>query len=67
MKTFEVEVRYTFTGTYQIEAKDRKEAIRIAEQDCGCVGPTFQTSNDQAVKDWQFPLHPEAKAVSISA
>jgi hypothetical protein len=67
MKTFTIEVRYSFTGTYQIEAENRKEAIRIAEQDCGCVAPIFQTSNDQAVKNWEFPLHPEVKAVSISA
>lgn len=66
MKTFSVEVHYTFIGSYQIQAENRAEAIRIAEQDCGCVGPSFQTTNDEAVKDWNFPLHPEAKAVSIS-
>ena len=66
MKTFTVEVRYSFTGTYTIEAESRKEAIRIAEEDCGCVSPTFHTSNDQQVKDWEFPTHPEVKPVSIS-
>jgi len=66
MKTFYVEVRYSFTGSYQIKAETRKEAIRIAEEDCGCSNPTFQTSNDQHVIDWQFPLHPETKAVSTS-
>jgi hypothetical protein len=66
MKTFTVEVRYSFTGNFTIEAETRAEAIRIAEEDCGCVGPTFHTSNDQHVKNWDFPIHPEVKAVSIS-
>lgn len=66
MKNYSVEVRYSFTGVYQIKAENRKEAIRIAEQDCGCVGPSFQTTNDEQVTNWEFPIHPETTAVSIS-
>ena len=66
MKTFTIEVRYTFTGTYQVKAENRKEAIRIVENDCGCCGPSHQTTNDEQVKDWDFPIHPEQQLVSIS-
>ena len=66
MRTFTVEVRYTFTGVYTIEAETKDEAIKTAETDCGCVNPEFHVANNPKVTQWDFPVHQEVKAVSIS-
>lgn len=66
MKTFTIEVSYTFTGTYQVNAESKQQAIEIVENSCGCVGPTYHTTlSDEQIPDWEFPVHPETKLVSI--
>jgi len=64
MKIYEVETRYSFTGSFFIKADNRREAILKAQQDCGCLLGSVQSSSSD-VLDWNFPVHPEAKVVSI--
>lgn len=65
MKTYKLKVTYSFTGTYTIEAESKKEAIRIAGEDCGCANPIYSTINLDQVKDWEFPIHANNKIVKL--
>lgn len=68
MKKHRVKVRYIFVGYYDILADDKSEARAVAEQHCGMMmGSGIRTSNDYQVKDWDFPMHPEVKIVSVTS
>lgn len=67
MKTYNVETAFTFTGTFEVKAKSKAEAIEMVEKHCGLViGGNIHTSlPDEVVKDWNFPVHPDKKVISI--
>lgn len=66
MKKHRVKVRYIFSGYFDVMAGDRREAERIVGQECGLVmGGSIHTGNDLQVADWDFPIHPETKIVSV--
>lgn len=66
MATFFVETRFTFTGTFEVKAKSKAEAIEFIEKHCGMVMDRgiHSTLPDDKI-DWEFPLHPEKKIVSV--
>ncbi len=67
-RIFQVLTRYEFEGIYNIEADSADEARRIAERDCGLVlGGNIHTSNDEAVKHWEFNTHPETVIIDVNS
>ena len=63
MKEHKLEVTYTFRGTVKIVAENFAEAIQIFDNDFGCVSPHYHTNNEEAVKDWDFDMHPQESNV----
>jgi hypothetical protein len=65
-KTYTVETRFEFTGTFEVKAKSKQGAIEFVEKHCGLVigGDIYSTLPDEDI-NWQFPVHPEKKIVSI--
>ena len=60
MKQFKIKVTYTFTGEFVVNADSRKEAKEIVDTNTGLTIGEVHT-NDDDVKDWDFPVHPEVK------
>lgn len=63
MQTFKLEVKYTYQGCYKVQAESLEEAQRIVLRDCGMVGASIETSNDEAISDWEFPMHPSSEII----
>jgi hypothetical protein len=60
MNTYTVKTRFTFTGTFFVEAGNRVEAKELVEQNCGLVlGGLPHSSLPVSEVDWDFPVHPE--------
>jgi hypothetical protein len=62
MRKFAVKTRFSFTGTFFVEAGNAIEAQELVEQSCGLVlggGPQSSLPVDEV--DWDFPVHPEKK------
>jgi hypothetical protein len=67
MKTYNLEVTFTFRGMVTVKADNRKEAIQTVEEDFGLVmGGSPHTTNDESIVNWDFNMHPEKNLVSIS-
>lgn len=65
-KTFIVETQFTFSGTFEVKAKNKQEAIELVEKHCGLVlGGNIHSSLPDEDIDWEFPVHPEKKVISI--
>lgn len=66
-KNYSVETRFEFTGTFEVKANSKQEAIEYVEKHCGLVigGNIHSTLPDEDI-DWNFPVHPGKKIVSIS-
>ena len=66
-KTFDVNVDYTFSGTYTIRAESPEMAREIVSQHCGMVmgEKGVHTSWGSEGVDWEFPVHPELKIRSV--
>ena len=66
MKKHRVKVQFIFDGYFDIVADNGQQAREIANRDCGLVmGGSIYTSNDEQVKDWDFPIHSETNVVSV--
>ena len=65
MKDYKIRVRYSFEGTFSIEAENWPQAKAIAREHCGMVSGGIHTNNDRHVKDWNFPTHPDVKIIFI--
>ena len=67
MKNFTVETRFTFNGTFEVNAKNKQEAIEMVEKHCGlCLGGDIHTSlPDEIIPNWDFKVHPDKKVISI--
>lgn len=59
MKKFKLNVRYTFSGVFEISSDSFDEAQTYFHQHCGCtLGGGIESSlNDEEV-DWEFGVHP---------
>jgi len=58
MKTYKINVTYTFRGHFIIEAETEQEARDIVFNDCGLNFGEIHTSNPDAVIDWDFDMTP---------
>ena len=59
MKKFTISVKYVFNGLFEVKAENREEALRIVKEDCGMTLGNIHTTDDEAVKGWNFDMHPE--------
>jgi hypothetical protein len=66
MKTYRVKTRFNFTGTFFVNAANKKQAKECVENHCGLVlgGDIHSTMPDDTV-DWEFPVHPEKAVLGI--
>lgn len=57
LQTFEINVRYSFQGSFTLKAVNEGEAVRIVTEDCGMTrdGGIVSTRNDV---EWRFPATP---------
>ena len=66
-KQYAVETEFIFSGVFYVTAKNKQEAIEYVEKHCGMVtglGDIHSTLPDEDV-NWDFPVHPEKKIISI--
>ena len=63
MKQYKVKTRYTFYGSFFINARDEAEARKYVEENCGVtLGRDIHSSlPSHNMIDWEFPIHPEVK------
>lgn len=66
MPQYEVTGKYTFEGKWFVHAESAAEAEQIVERECGCYGPTINTTNHDAVRDWDFDMHPTKMTLKTS-
>ncbi|MEZ3441905.1 hypothetical protein [Alistipes sp.] len=67
MKRFEVKVRYTFDGHYVVRAASETDAARMVSHQCGLTlgGGIHTALGVTACPDWEFPIHPDMRILSI--
>ena len=66
MPEYAVKTCFSFSGTFYIKARNKKEAKEYAEKHCGLVlnRGIHSTLPDDAV-DWNFPMHPDKKINAV--
>lgn len=63
MKRYKLNVRYVFSGVFEIDADSFEEAQIYFHQHCGCtIGDVHSSLPDEEV-DWEFDVHPTEKNV----
>lgn len=67
MKTYEVVMTFTYTGTFTLKASSKKQAQSIMEQNSDMVlnRDTMETINADGI-DWTFENRPKKSIVSVS-
>ncbi len=67
MKQYAVKTKFTFIGTFTVNAESREEAKGDVEHHCGLVlGGNVHTSlSSEEVADWEFPVHPNKVVLSV--
>lgn len=63
MPVHQIHVRAMFTAVVEIEASTYEQAQKIANDNFGCVGPTWQDGGHTSILSWGAPLHPTEKTV----
>ena len=65
-RQYAVKTRYTFTGTFFINARNKGEARECVEKHCGLVlGKGISSTLPDDAVDWDFPVHPDVAIVRI--
>jgi hypothetical protein len=65
-KSFTVKTRFTFTGTFFINADTKEDARKLVIENCGLVlGGKIHTCLAEEDVDWDFPIHPEKVIVKV--
>jgi hypothetical protein len=66
MRTYQVKIRFNFTGTFFINAATEAEAKEYVERHCGLVlGGGIHSTLPGNTVDWEFPRHPEKTLLGI--
>ena len=60
---FKAKVRFTLEGDVEIDAPSKREAQRSLNNDFGMVSGQIQGIG--YIEDWDFPVHPEKRIVSL--
>ncbi|MCT1525307.1 hypothetical protein ACS126_03765 [Sphingobacterium lactis] len=66
MKTYEVVMTFTYTGTFLLKADSRKKAQSTMEQNSNMelTRDTMETINSEGI-DWQFEVKPQKAIISV--
>jgi hypothetical protein len=66
MKKFAVKTRYSFTGTFYVNALNEAEAKQSVKDECGLVlGGNIHSCLPDTDVDWDFPVHPDTAILEI--
>jgi hypothetical protein len=67
MKQYEVKTKFTFIGSFIVNAENKEEAKNDVEKHCGLVlgGKVHTSLSDDEVPDWDFPVHPDKTVICI--
>ena len=66
MKAYKAKVKFVFEGIVFVNAENRNEATEFIDRHFGMVvGDIHSVLGDDEIPDWDFPVHPEKKIVSI--
>lgn len=65
MKTFKVNVSFTFSGTVEVNTTTAKNAREIAESGFGLVLGQPPHANDSRIVDWDIKSHPDREVGSV--
>ena len=59
-RRYAVKTRFSFVGTFFINARNKDEAKEVVEKHCGLVlGRGIHTTLPDDDVDWDFPMHPD--------
>jgi len=65
---FNLDVEYTFRGTFVVRAQTPMEAREMVGARCGMtIGGGIHTTLDEKDVDWKFPVHPKMEIKSIKS
>jgi hypothetical protein len=67
MKQYAVRTKFTFTGTFIVNAESREEAKSDVEHHCGLVigGNVHSSLSKEKLPDWEFDVHPDKVVLSV--
>jgi hypothetical protein len=67
LKQYKVRTKFTFAGTFIVNAESREEAKQDVEHHCGLVlGGNVHTSlSEEEVPDWEFDVHPDKIVLGV--
>lgn len=69
MKKFKLKYKATFTGTIDVRADNRKEAIDMVERDFGGLqatvghGITSNSRDEEGIVNWDIHIHPDTTSI----
>lgn len=58
-KSYEIEVEFTFKGTFTVKAKSEDQAKSLVDDACGLTLGEVHSSLPCDEVDWNFPIHGE--------
>jgi hypothetical protein len=65
-KRYAIRTRFTFTGTFLVNADTKAEAKECVKNNCGLdLGGKIHTCLSEEDVDWDFPIHPEKQIIRI--
>ncbi len=66
MKPYTVKVKFIFEGEFIVSAASPLDAKQAVEKHCGLViGGDIHSSLPKDEVNWNFPLHPNKKIISV--
>jgi hypothetical protein len=67
MKQYSVKTKFTFVGTFIVNAKSKHEAKNNVERYCGLVigGDIHTALSEEEIPDWKFDVHPDKVVLSV--
>lgn len=69
MKTYNLKVKFVFTGTLDVRADSKKEALEIANRSFGMVAGEISKNelseheDEEGISDWDISTHPDEKII----
>jgi hypothetical protein len=67
MKQYAVKTKFTFVGTFTVNAESKEEAKNDVEHHCGLVmgGNIHSSLSKEEIPDWEFDVHPDKVVLSV--
>lgn len=65
-KKFIVSTKYSFSGFFEVHARNTEQAREFVQKHCGLVlGGTIHSTLDSKAIQWNFNVHPECTIVNV--